>query len=108
MKKIAFMFAAAALFAACGGATGKPATEEENNGEEQVAETPEVCEIADSCVWNKVIELYGDTANVEADTLTARFNAVKAELKAACEEGKCCKEGEETAEETAPEAAPEV
>ena len=107
MKKIAFMFAAAALFAACGGATEKPATEEENNVEEQSVETPEVCEIADSCVWNKVLETV-DTTGMEAEAKEAAFEAAKAEMKAACEEGKCCKEGEETAEETAPEAAPEA
>ena len=98
MKKIAFMFAAAALFAACGGATEKPATEEENNAEEQAAETPEVCEIADSCVWNKVLETV-DTTGMEAEAKEAAFEAAKAELKAACE-SECCKGEGETAEET--------
>ena len=96
MKKIAFMFAAAALFVACGGTTEKPATEEETVVEETVVE--EVAVVDSAAVWAKVLETC-DTTGMEADTLTAKFEAAKAELEATCckgEEGECCqKEGEE-------------
>ena len=99
MKKIAFMFAAAALFAACGGATEKPATEEETVVEENIVEEVQECCIADSLVWTKVLETV-DTTGMEAEAKEAAFEAAKAELKAACEEGECCKgEAEEEATE---------
>ena len=74
MKKIAFMFVAAALFAACG----------EKKAPVQEAEVAEVEEafVLDS---QAVYALIGDTTGMNADTLAAKFNAIADSLKAAAE-----------------------
>ena len=86
MKKIAFMFVAAALFAACG----------EKKAPAQEAEVEEVAEVAaiDSAA---VYALIGDTAGMDADTLAAKFACIADSLKAAAEA---------PAEEAAAEEAP--
>ena len=73
MKKIAFMFVAAALFAACGEKKA-PAQEAE------VAEVEEAVEevIDSAAAW----ELVGDTTGLEADTIAAKFAAAVDTLKA--------------------------
>ncbi len=74
MKKIAFMFAAAAMFAACGGQKA-PAQEAE------VAEVEEVVEnvIDSAAVW----ALVGDTTGMAADSIAAKFQAIADSLQAA-------------------------
>ncbi len=75
MKKIAFMFVAAALFVACGEKKA-PAQEAE------VAEVEEAVEVIDSAaVW----ALVGDTAGLEADTIAAKFAAALESMKAAAD-----------------------
>jgi len=84
MKKIAFMFAAAALFAACT-ETQKPATE----ATEAVDSTATVVETIDSAaVW----ALVGDTTGMDADTLAAKFECALAQMKAECcqKDSACC------------------
>ncbi len=72
MKKIAFMFVAAALFAACGEKKA-PAQEAE------VAEVEEVAEVVDSAaVW----ALVGDTTGLDSAAICAKFNAIADSLKA--------------------------
>lgn len=73
MKKIAFMFVAAALFAACGEKKA-PAQEAE------VAEVEEAVEevIDSAAAW----ELVGDTTGLEADSIAAKFAAAVDTLKA--------------------------
>ncbi|MBQ8464103.1 MAG: hypothetical protein IJ544_08325 [Prevotella sp.] len=78
MKKIAFMFAAAALFAACTN-TEKPATEAVENDSTVVEEAVEVIDSA--AVW----ALVGDTTGLECDSICAKFEAAKAQLKAEAE-----------------------
>ena len=73
MKKIAFMFVAAALFAACG--------EKKAAQEAEVAEVEEVVEnVLDSAaVW----ALVGDTTGMAADSIAAKFQAVCDSIQAA-------------------------
>ena len=75
MKKIAFMFVAAALFAACG---------EKKAQEAEVAEVAEVEEtvIDSAAVW----AIVGDTTGLEADSIAAKFQAVADSLAAAAAE----------------------
>ncbi|MBR6121496.1 MAG: hypothetical protein IKQ05_03785 [Prevotella sp.] len=93
MKKIAFMFAAAALFAACG---QKQAPAQEAEVEEPVEAMEEVIDSA--AAW----ELVGDTTGMEADSIAAKFAAavdtLKARAAAAAEE---VVEGAEEAAEAA-------
>ena len=72
MKKIAFMFVAAALFAACG----------EKKAPVQEAEVAEPVEefVVDSAA---VYALIGDTTGMDADTLAAKFACIADSLKAA-------------------------
>lgn len=72
MKKIAFMFVAAALFAACG---------EKKAQEVEVAEVEEVVEnaIDSAAVW----AIVGDTTGLDADSVAAKFQAVCDSLQAA-------------------------
>ncbi len=74
MKKIAFMFVSAAMFAACGGQSA-PAQEAE------VAEVEEVVEnvIDSAAVW----ALVGDTTGMAADSIAAKFQAIADSLQAA-------------------------
>ena len=74
MKKIAFMFVAAALFAACGEKKA-PAQEAE------VAEVEEVVEeaIDSAAVW----AIVGDTTGLDAAAVAEKFAAVADSLKAA-------------------------
>ena len=58
MKKIAFMFVAAAMFVACGGSKTEAPVEEAQEAVEQVAE--EVAEVADSAA--QVVEEVADSA----------------------------------------------
>ena len=76
MKKIAFMFVAAALFAACGEKKAAP--------EAEVAEVAEVEEtvIDSAAVW----AIVGDTTGLEADSIAAKFQAVADSLAAAAAE----------------------
>jgi hypothetical protein len=73
MKKIAFMFVAAALFAACGEKKAAP--------EAEVAEVEEPVEnvIDSAAVW----ALVGDTTGMAADSIAAKFQAVCDSLAAA-------------------------
>ena len=73
MKKIAFMFVAAALFAACG--------EKKAAQEAEVAEVEELVEnVLDSAaVW----AIVGDTTGMAADSIAAKFQAVADSLQAA-------------------------
>ena len=75
MKKIAFMFVAAALFVACG---------EKKAAEAEVAEVAEVEEavIDSAAVW----ALVGDTTGLDADSVAAKFQAVADSLAAATAE----------------------
>ena len=75
MKKIAFMFVAAALFVACG---------EKKAADAEVAEVEEVAEnvIDSAAVW----ALVGDTTGLEADSIAAKFQAVADSLAAAAAE----------------------
>ena len=72
MKKIAFMFVAAAMFVACG--------EKKAAQEAEVAEPVEAVEeaIDSAAVW----ELVGDTTGMEADSIAAKFAAAVDTLKA--------------------------
>jgi len=93
MKKIAFMFAAAAMFAACTSTPEKPATEE-------VAADSTACE--KECVIDSaaVYALIGDTTGMDADTLAAKFEAAVAQMKAdCCKKDSCNKEAEAATEE---------
>ncbi len=76
MKKIAFMFAAAAMFAACTSAPEKPATE--NTDVDTTAVAPVEETIDSAAVW----ALVGDTTGMSCDTLCAKFEAAAAQLKA--------------------------
>ena len=77
MKKIAFMFAAAAMFVACGNTENKPAAEEVEAPVE-VEEVP-VEEVIDSAaVW----ALVGDTAGLSVDSIEAKFQAALEQVKA--------------------------
>ena len=72
MKKIAFMFVAAAMFVACGG---------------QKAETPAVEEVVEETIEEAIDSaaawaLVGDTTGLEADTIAAKFQAAVDSLKA--------------------------
>ena len=98
MKKIAFMFVAAALFAACGEKKA-PAQEAE------VAEVEEaVVEIADSLVWAEV----GDTTGLDSAAVAEKFAAVKDSLtKAATPAEEAAAPAEEEAAAPAEEAAAE-
>ena len=88
MKKIAFMFVAAALFAACG----------EKKAPVQEAEVAEVEEfVLDSAA---VYAQIGDTTGMDADTLAAKFAAIADSLKAAAT---VATEEEPAAEEAAAE-----
>lgn len=73
MKKIAFMFVAAAMFVACGEKKAAP--------EAEVAEVEEVVEnvIDSAAVW----ALVGDTTGMSADSIAAKFQAVCDSLAAA-------------------------
>jgi hypothetical protein len=74
MKKIAFMFVAAALFAACG--------EKKAAQEAEVAEVEEVStEVAidSAAVW----ALVGDTTGLDSAAVAAKFQAVADSLAAA-------------------------
>jgi uncharacterized lipoprotein YajG len=74
MKKIAFMFVAAALFVACG---EKKAAE---------AEVPEVEEVAENVIDSAAVwALVGDTTGLDADSIAAKFQAVADSLAAAAE-----------------------
>jgi len=73
MKKIAFMFVAAALFAACG---EKKAPAQEPEVEEPVEAVEEAIDSA--AAW----ELVGDTTGMEADSIAAKFAAAVDTLKA--------------------------
>ena len=73
MKKIAFMFVAAAMFVACGG---------------QKAEAPAVEEVVEEVVEEAIDSaaawaIVGDTAGLDADTIAAKFQAAVDSLKAA-------------------------
>ena len=72
MKKIAFMFVAAALFAACG---EKKAPVEEA----EVAEVEEVAAIDSEAVW----ALVGDTTGLDSAAIAEKFQAVVDSLAAA-------------------------
>jgi ElaB/YqjD/DUF883 family membrane-anchored ribosome-binding protein len=73
MKKIAFMFVAAALFVACG----------EKKAPAQEAEVAEVAEAVEEVVDSAAAwELVGDTAGMDADTIAAKFAAAVDTLKA--------------------------
>ncbi len=75
MKKIAFMFVAAALFAACGEKKA-PAQEAE------VAEVEEAVEVVDSAaIW----ALVGDTTGMDSAAVCAKFTAIADSLKAAAD-----------------------
>jgi len=73
MKKIAFMFVAAAMFVACG--------EKKAAQEAEVAEVEETVEnvIDSAAVW----ALVGDTTGMAADSIAAKFQAVCDSLAAA-------------------------
>lgn len=72
MKKIAFMFVAAAMFAACGGQKAEAPVEE--------APVEEVEAVIDSAAaW----ALVGDTTGMPADTIAAKFQAAVDSLNAA-------------------------
>jgi len=73
MKKIAFMFVAAAMFVACGEKKAAP--------EAEVAEVEEPVEnvIDSAAVW----ALVGDTTGMAADSIAAKFQAVCDSLAAA-------------------------
>ncbi len=74
MKKIAFMFVAAALFAACGQKQAPAQEAEVAEVEEAVVE-----EVIDSAAaW----ELVGDTVGMPADTIAVKFAAAVDTLKA--------------------------
>jgi hypothetical protein len=93
MKKIAFMFVAAAAmcFVACG---------EKKAAEAEVAEVEEVAEevIDSAAAW----ELVGDTTGLDADTIAAKFAAAVDSLKA-----QAAAAVEETVEAAAEEATEE-
>jgi hypothetical protein len=74
MKKIAFMFVAAALFAACGEKKA-PAQEAE------VAEVEEVAAIDSAAVW----ALVGDTTGLDSAAVAEKFQAVCDSLAAAAD-----------------------
>ncbi len=74
MKKIAFMFVAAALFAACG---EKKAPVQEA----EVAEVEEVEVIDSAAVW----ALVGDTTGLDSAAICAKFTAIADSLKAAAD-----------------------
>ena len=73
MKKIAFMFVAAAMFVACG--------EKKAAQEAEVAEVEEAVEnvIDSAAVW----ALVGDTTGMAADSIAAKFQAVCDSIQAA-------------------------
>ena len=85
MKKIAFMFAAAAMFAACGNAPEKPATEETEGVDTTVVETAVVT--VDSAA---VYEILGDIEGLDEETVKAKFDSVVATLNTACCEKDSC------------------
>ena len=70
MKKIAFMFVAAAMFVACG--------EKKAAQEAEVAEVEEAAVIDTAAVW----ALVGDTTGLDAETIAAKFQAVVDSLQA--------------------------
>ncbi len=76
MKKIAFMFAAAAMFVACANTQNKPAAEEVEAPVEPVEEVAEAIDSA--AVW----ALVGDTVGLAADSIEAKFQAALAEMQA--------------------------
>ena len=90
MKKIAFMFVAAALFAACGEKKA-PAQEAE------VAEVEEAVEVIDTAAaW----ALVGDTTGLDSAAVCEKFAAAVDSLKA-----QAAAAVEEVAEEAAPAEA---
>jgi hypothetical protein len=74
MKKIAFMFVAAAMFAACGGQKAEAPVEEA-----PVEEVPVEAVIDSAAAW----ALVGDTTGMPADTIAAKFQAAVDSLNAA-------------------------
>ena len=85
MKKIAIMFVAAALFAACG---------EKKAQEAEVAEVEEVAEVVvdSAAVW----ALVGDTTGLDSAAVAAKFQAIADSLTAAAADTTAV--AEETAE----------
>ena len=87
MKKIAFMFVAAALFAACG---EKKAPVQEA----EVAEVEEVAAIDSEAVW----ALVGDTTGLDSAAVAEKFQAVVDSLAAVAADTTVAEAAEETAE----------
>ncbi len=76
MKKIAFMFVAAALFAACG----------EKKAPAQEAEVAEVEEVVEAVVDSAAVwALVGDTTGMDSAAVCAKFTAIADSLKAAAD-----------------------
>ncbi len=92
MKKIAFMFVAAALFAACG----------EKKAPAQEAEVAEVEEVAEAVIDSAAVwALVGDTTGLDSAAICEKFTAIADSLKAAAEAP--AEEAEAPAEEAAAE-----